>query len=91
MKSTEYVTIVTKLYRKFLDLYAKYDKYTVLKSDLEDLNQIYNRGGFTKGYLFENPGKDLMSGELPKHQGILIGKVGGKTNKNGLIKINLEK
>ncbi|HML37680.1 MAG TPA: U32 family peptidase [Bacillota bacterium] len=73
MKAPEYVAVVTRIYRKYLDLYARYGQYEVEPADLRDLNQIFNRGGFTEGYLFGNPGRALMSGELSKHQGIYIG------------------
>lgn len=79
MKTPEYVAIVTGIYRKYLDLYAKYGQYEVGPADLRDLNQIFSRGGFTEGYLSGNPGKNLMSGELSKHQGIYIGKALGST------------
>jgi len=75
MKAPEYVAVVTALYRKYLDLYAKYGEYKVEPSDLRDLAQIFNRGGFTEGYLNGNPKIDLMSGDLSKHEGIYIGKV----------------
>lgn len=75
MKNPEYVAVVTGIYRKYLDLYAKNGSYDVDPSDLRDLAQIFNRGGFTEGYLLGNPKKDLMSGDLSKHQGIYIGKV----------------
>jgi len=75
MKSAEYVAITTSIYRKYLDLYAKTGEYKVEKKDMDALSQIFNRGGFTEGYLFNNPKKNLMSGNLPKHQGIYLGKV----------------
>lgn len=75
MKSPEYVAVVTGIYRKYLDLYAKYGQYKVEPSDLKDLSQIFSRGGSTEGYLSGNPGKNLMSRDLSKHQGIYIGKV----------------
>lgn len=75
MKTPEYVAVVTGIYRKYLDLYAKHGRYQVEPSDLRDLAQIFSRGGFTEGYLSGNPGKNLMSGDLSKHQGIYIGKV----------------
>ena len=79
MKTPEYVAVSTGIYRKYLDLYAKYGDYRVEPADLKDLNQIFSRGGFTEGYLFGNPEKKLMSGDLSKHQGIYIGKVIGYT------------
>lgn len=80
MKTPEYVAVVTGIYRKYLDLYAKHGRYRVESSDLRDLSQIFSRGGFTEGYLFGNPGKNLMSGDLSKHHGIYIGKVVGSGN-----------
>lgn len=75
MKSPEYVAIVTSIYRKYIDEYYKKGFYVVSKEDEESLKQIFNRGGFTEGYFDENPEKELMSGNIPKHQGIKIGKV----------------
>ncbi len=75
MKTPEYVAVVTGIYRKYLDLFAKNGHYKVDPSDLRDLSQIFSRGGFTEGYLFENTKKNLMSGDLSKHQGIYIGRV----------------
>lgn len=80
MKTAEYVAIVTGIYRKYLDLYAENGEYQVDPADLQDLNQIFNRGGFTEGYLTENSKKNLMSGDLSKHQGIYLGEVVKTTN-----------
>lgn len=97
MKSPEYVAIVTSIYRKYLDLYAMHGQYEVDPADLRDLNQIFNRGGFIEGYLNGNPKKDLMSGDLFKHQGIYIGEVTKSTNtiriadrQSGLVAIQLD-
>lgn len=75
MKSPEYVAVVTSIYRKYLDKYYEDGHYSVSFEDRKALEQIFNRGGFTEGYYFENPGMDLMSGNIPKHRGIKIGKV----------------
>jgi len=85
MKTPEYVAVVTAVYRKYLDLYAKYGQYKVEPSDLRDLGQIFNRGGFTEGYLYGNPKINLMSGDLSKHEGMYIGKV-GKTDSGNTAK-----
>ncbi len=77
MKAPDSVAVGTAIYRKYLDLYAKYGQYRVDPADLKDLRQIFSRGDFTQGYLFGNPGEKLMSRELSKHQGVLIGKVTG--------------
>ena len=82
LKSAEYVAIVTRIYRKYLDkiaaLRARGEDIYAMKIEAEDrekLLQIFNRGGFTEGYLHGNPGQKILSGESPKNQGVLIGKV----------------
>ncbi|MGI6722344.1 MAG: DUF3656 domain-containing U32 family peptidase [Anaerovoracaceae bacterium] len=75
MKSAEYVAVVTSIYRKYLDMCYQKGAYHVSRRDRETLAQVFNRGGFTSGYLAGDPGADLLSGELPKHQGIYVGKV----------------
>ena len=85
MKSPEYVAIVTRTYRKYIDLFDELVKqhgpekaaqlYSVDENDMLDLKQIFNRGDFTEGYLYRNPGADLLSGASPKNQGLLLGRV----------------
>ena len=68
MKSPEYVAIVTRTYRKYIDLYdrlvrehgekAAKDMYSVEEDDMLELRQIFNRGDFTEGYIDGNPGED---------------------------------
>ncbi len=101
MKSPEYVAIVTRIYRKYLDLWAKRNGMAgnigiyngSIPVDTEDeraLSQIFSRGSFTTGYLSGNPGKKLMSGELPKHQGIRIGSVRSASPDKRQVEIVLE-
>ncbi|MBQ1471051.1 MAG: U32 family peptidase, partial [Eubacterium sp.] len=78
MKSPEYVGTVVAIYRKYLDEYYRHGTYRVGHEDRMALAQIFNRGGFTDGYLQGEDGMALMSGDIPKHQGILIGKVTGR-------------
>ncbi len=85
MKSPEYVATVTRIYRKYLDRFAslcrKYGpeeakaKYKVDENDMFELRQIFNRGDFTSGYLYGDPGEALLSGHSPKNQGIFLGRV----------------
>ena len=89
MKSPEYVAIVTSIYRKYLDQFYEKGSYIVTAEDREALEQIFNRGGFTEGYFYENPGKELMAGEIPKHRGIKIGKVVKKVQGSSLIDVKL--
>ena len=75
LKSPEYVAVVTGIYRKYLDEYAKTGTIRLRPEDREALTQIYSRGGFTRGYLYENPGEKLLSGQSPKNAGIYVGRV----------------
>ena len=75
MKSPEYVAVVTRIYRKYIDEYMEKGSYHVTPEDRRELRQIFNRGGFTSGYLNGNPGEKLMSPVIPKNQGIRIGTV----------------
>jgi putative protease len=74
LKSAEYVATVTRIYRKYLNLYnegrwpGEIDPW-----DAHELEQIFNRGGFTEGYLYGNPGEALLSGESPKNRGCIHG------------------
>lgn len=49
--------------------------YVVSSEDKNNLAQIFNRGGFSTGYLNGKLGKDMMCYEKPKNWGIYIGKV----------------
>ena len=61
MKRTEYTAFVTSMYRKYVDLYfalgkEKYRDYIKKnqkewEEDLQNLSDLYNREGFTQGYL----------------------------------------
>ncbi len=86
MKTPEYVAVVTGIYRKYLDRYLKDGHYKVDPEERWALNQVFNRGGFTEGYLFQNPGSKLITEELSKHQGVYLGKVKQQL-KNNLIDI----
>ncbi len=75
MKSAEYVAQVTSVYRKYLDMYYETGSIAVDEADRRALEQIFNRGGFTQGYLDGNPGREFLSGDMPKHRGVYIGRV----------------
>lgn len=72
LKRVEYVAVTVAAYRRALDAL-----YAGRKIDLEDeraaLMQMFNRGGFTRGY---GPGaaeSDLMYPERPNHIGVRVG------------------
>jgi len=62
----------------------------VTKDDMKKLHQIFNRGGFSKGYLFGKTGADMMSFEKPKNWGVYLGTVISYDNRTKLVKVKLE-
>ena len=85
-----YVAVVTSVYRKYLDMYRDTGHVQVSDDDMTKLLQIFNRGGFSRGYLEGNPGGKLLSGESPKNQGIYIGRVANFRKGSTLIDVRLD-
>lgn len=95
MKRPEYTAFVTSMYRKYIDLYfelgsEKYREYLKQhdkewQEDLRCLAELYNRSGFTQGYLEGKAGElssrsfgrkgEMLSSLRPRHGGMYIGKV----------------
>lgn len=75
MKRPEYVGIITRAYREAIDAAEANVPYQADAKTIRDLKQIFNRGGFTEGYVMERSNAALMSWERPNHWGIRIGKI----------------
>jgi putative protease len=75
MKRAEYVAVVTREYRKALDSIRDTGHYKPTKEAEQALQQIFNRGSFTKGYYHGTDHSDLYAREKPNHWGIYLGKV----------------
>ncbi|MBR2452866.1 MAG: U32 family peptidase [Clostridia bacterium] len=60
MKGAAYVAAVVGVYRKYID-----DPDSVTADDIKILESIFNRGGYTDGYLSENQGKDMFAPHKP--------------------------
>ena len=89
MKSPEYVGIVTNIYRKYIDLYYSESQYIVDEEDRKMLLQVFNRGGFSTGYINGKLGKDMMYTHKASHMGIEIGKVLEYHKSKGYVKVKL--
>src|SRR5699024_5891901 len=70
MKRPEYVATIVSKYRKVLD----YGVESITKEDRNRMLQIFNRG-FTKGYILDDYGKDMISFYSQDNRGIYVGKV----------------
>lgn len=62
LKSPEYVSAVTGIYRKYLDAPRG---ARVSKNDMAELRAAFSRSGFTDGYLTGKLGADMMSHDNP--------------------------
>ena len=73
LKSPEYTGLMTSIYRKYIDeTYKRKYAVEIEKDDLEKMKQVFHRG-YTTGYFYQNQNAKLLSGESPKHQGLLLG------------------
>ena len=75
MKRPEYVGVITRAYREALDAAEANVDYHPSESVIEGLRQVFNRGGFTEGYVMGKSNAALMSWERPNHWGIPVGKI----------------
>lgn len=92
MKSPEYVASVTRVYRKYIDLALKDPKnYKVEQEDVETLQSIFNRGGFSEGYYFKKAGQDMLTEKTPKNIGLHIGHIVKYDKRNKLATIYTRK
>jgi len=80
MKSMEYVTLVTAIYRRALDAIAA-GCWNPSDEDHRNLLLAFNRG-FTGGYLFNERYEKFMGRDAPDNRGLLIGKIEHYNKKN---------
>ena len=85
MKRAEYVAGVTAAYRRQLDILEQYGilewekrKKTqplIFQNEVNQLKELYHRGGFCEGYYQRQNGMEMMSMRRPNHEGVFVGKV----------------
>jgi len=75
MKRAEYVAVVTREYRKLIDEILANNNPDLSVVDEKALLQIFNRGGFSKGYYYGTNCQSMMSKEKPGHWGVYLGKI----------------
>lgn len=70
MKQEAYVSGVTAIYRKYLDLYENNPggNYQVSGEDYRKLLDLGNRSGFTDGYYKRRNGRDMVTFHKPSHE-----------------------
>ena len=77
MKSPEYVSTVTAIYREAIDrAWEDVASYEVEPDAKDTLAEAFNRG-FTQGYLAGERGNDMMGYRRPNNRGVAVGRVTG--------------
>lgn len=90
LKNSEYVATVTRIYRKYIDLALSNEPYIIEEKDKKDLLQVFNRGGFSTGYLENKPHSNLIYKNKPNNMGIFIGTVSNFNSTKGYITLKLQ-
>ncbi len=85
MKTPEYVAVVTRIYRKYLDILSSGKEFNIEEQDKNDLLQVFNRGGFSHGHLDLDGNHELIYKQKPNNMGISLGTISHFNNKNGHI------
>lgn len=85
MRSPEYVTAVTSIYRKALDA-IRNGTYHPEPEDIANLAIAFSRG-FSSGYISGAGYSDVMGREFPGNQGYTIGKV--ISGRKGIVQVQL--
>lgn len=90
LKNPEYVSTVTRIYRKYIDLAQSDKPYVVEEKDRKDLLQVFNRGGFSTGYLDGKPNTEFVYKAKPNNMGLFLGTVHNYNDNKGYITLKLE-
>ncbi|MBR5712730.1 MAG: U32 family peptidase [Lachnospiraceae bacterium] len=102
MKKAEYAAGVTGMYRKWLDRYEElgpqeYRRYLAenedeMRTDIGALADLYNRGGFCGGYVFDTKGSEMMCTTRPNHTGVKVGtaEISGGTRPSAVLTLTGE-
>lgn len=85
MKTPEYVSVVTRIYRKYIDLALSNNPYVIDDADIKMLMQVFNRGGFSSGNFEDDENVSYVYKEKPNNIGLYIGNVSSFNPQKGLI------
>lgn len=90
LKRPEYVAIVTRAYRRALDAALEGRANAFLEEDEQELLQIFNRGGFTKGHAFGEQDASLINPGQVSHEGLPIGQLAASREASGVYRGELK-
>ena len=75
IRSPEYIKVVTGVYRRAIDAFFANKLDKALKETLKrELKTVYNRG-FSKGFYFNDPSKDLCRELESTHEKVYVGEI----------------
>ncbi len=89
MKSPEYVATVTRIYRKYINKVLNKEDYIIEETDIKQLMQVFNRGGFSDGHFSALPNKNLIFKERPNNIGLYLGNISKFNSSKGHITLTL--
>jgi U32 family peptidase len=89
MKRPEYVATVIRSYRQAIEQYNNDNLINISGETINDLYTIFNRN-FTKGYVLNQVGSDIMNPHKPNNVGLYVGQVIDYNRKTNKLKIKLE-
>ena len=89
MKSADYVALVTRIYRKYIDLALSDTPFVIDEIDKKDLMQVFNRGGFSSGHLQDHENRDLIYPQKSNNMGLYIGNISNYNANHGYITLKL--
>ncbi len=75
MKRPEYVAVVVAAYRAALDALLAGQPYRATEAAKQAIQQVFHRGGFTRGYALGENHAALMYSERPNHGGLRMGEI----------------
>lgn len=89
LKAPEYVAAVTRIYRKYIDKVLEEEPYEIDELDIKELQQVFNRGGFSEGHFNNAANQDLVFKEKSNNMGLFLGYVSKFNSSKGLITLDL--
>lgn len=87
MKPPEYVAVVTKIYRKYIDLAKSTNPYIIDEKDVKSLMQVFNRGGFSEGNFNNEANTSYIYKDKPNNMGLYVGNISKINASHGLIRL----
>ena len=90
MKRPEYVATVTRIYRKYIDMFQNTNEFNIDEKDINDWMQVFNRGGFSNGHLDSKHNSSLIFQEKPSNMGLYLGTIKKYNSNKGHITLQLE-